>query len=79
MKPDKYKRVNLTMPYELHDRWEQVANKMGTTKSAMLRDMLEQVLPTLEYNDVNSMFKSMLSLNGDVLKQLSEAIEVKNR
>jgi len=77
MRGNKYRRVNLTMPHDLHDRWEKVANKMGTTKSAMLRDMLEQILPTLEYNDVNSMFKSMLALNGDVLKQLSEAIELK--
>lgn len=71
------KRLNLTIPHELHDRWDKVAKKIGVSKSSMLRDMLESSLPTLEQDSVSSMVKMLLNSNGDVLKELSEVIRAK--
>lgn len=69
------KRLNLTMPHELCDRWDNVSKKLGLSKSAMLREMLESVLPSLEQDDINGMVSMLLSANGEVLKDLSRVIK----
>jgi metal-responsive CopG/Arc/MetJ family transcriptional regulator len=69
------KRLNMTISHELHDRWDKVSKKIGVSKSAMLRDMLDTILPILEEKEVSSMVKMLLSTNGDVLKDLSKIIK----
>jgi len=69
------KRLNMTISHELYDRWDKVSKKIGVSKSAMLRDMLDTILPILEEKEVSSMVKMLLSTNGDVLKDLSKIIK----
>jgi len=75
MKKEQMARINLTMPKELIERWEAVADKIGMTRSAMLREMLEDILPPLEQDDVKSMLRMFMSRNGDVLKEMSGVIK----
>jgi hypothetical protein len=42
------KRINLTVPEELDKRWARVAKKHGLTKSGMVAEWLDNILPILE-------------------------------
>jgi hypothetical protein len=42
------KRINLTIPAELNERWAKVAKKHGLTKSGMVEEWLNNILPILE-------------------------------
>lgn len=42
------KRISLTVPEELNDQWARVAKKHGLTKSGMVEEWLQSVLPILD-------------------------------
>jgi hypothetical protein len=42
------KRINLTIPEELNERWAKVAKRHGLTKSGMVEEWLNNILPILE-------------------------------
>jgi len=69
------KRVNITLPPELNDRWNIVAKKHHLKKSQMIEEFLEMVLPALESDDANTMIKIALSANAESLKDISEVIK----
>ena len=42
------KRISLTIPEDLNSQWARVAKKHGLTKSGMVEEWLENVLPILD-------------------------------
>jgi len=42
------KRINLTIPEELNEQWARVAKKHGLTKSGMVEEWLQNILPILD-------------------------------
>lgn len=68
------KRVNITLPPELNDRWNAVAEKHHLKKSSMVEELLEMVLPALEEDDAKTMIKNALKVNADAMEKLSEAL-----
>jgi len=42
------KRINLTIPEGLNERWAKVAKRHGLTKSGMVEEWLNSILPILE-------------------------------
>lgn len=45
------KRISLTVPEELNDQWAKVAKKHGLTKSGMVEEWLQSVLPVLDQEE----------------------------
>ena len=68
------KRINVTVDDQLNERWERVAKRIGMTKSAMLDDMLESVLPILEA-DAKSMVAKAMNEIGQTMKELGNYVE----
>ena len=68
------KRINVTVDNQLNERWERVAKRIGMTKSAMLDDMLESVLPILEA-DAKSMVAKAMNEIGQTMKELGNYVE----
>lgn len=42
------KRINLTIPEDLNNQWARVAKKHGLTKSGMVEEWLNTILPFLD-------------------------------
>jgi len=69
------KRVNITLPPELNDRWGAVAKKHHLKKSQMVEEFLEMVLPALESDNATTMIKTALKANADSLANISEILK----
>jgi len=69
------KRVNITLPPELNERWNLVAKKHHLKKSQMIEEFLEMVLPALESDSASSMIKNALNSSSDALKDIANAIK----
>jgi len=73
------KKVTITIDESLNDRWSNVAKKHKFTKSRIVEDMLEQLLPILEAKTPNKMMaeamKSLgaqIDLTGDLFENIEE-------
>ncbi len=51
------KRISLTVPEELNDQWARVAKKHGLTKSGMVEEWLQSVLPILDQEQPKKVLK----------------------
>lgn len=49
------KRVTISIDESLNDRWGKVAKKHKITKSVLVQDFLEEILPILEAETANKM------------------------
>ena len=54
------KTIGLSIDSELNDRWGAVAKKHKVTKSGMVEEYLEQILPILEQQTPNDMISSAM-------------------
>jgi hypothetical protein len=54
------KRINISIDPELDERWIRVAKKLKLSKSGMVQEFLEEVLPILEQEKPNLILKSAL-------------------
>lgn len=55
-----YKRVTISIDEDLNDRWNKVAKKIKMTKSGMIEDFLNEVVPILEYEEPRDVMKHAL-------------------
>ena len=62
-------RVNVNLDKDLNDRWGKVAKKLRISKSGMIQDFLEQVIPILEKEEPKDIMKM-------ALKKTSEQIDL---
>jgi len=69
------KRVNITLPPELNERWNVVAKKHHLKKSQMIEEFLEMVLPALESDDASTMIKVALSASAKGLDDISKLLK----
>jgi len=69
------KRVNITLPPSLNERWNLVAKKHHMKKSQMVEEFLEMVLPVLEADSTSSMIKSALNASSESLKDIAKVIK----
>lgn len=67
-------RVNITLPPDLNTRWNAVAKKHHLKKSAMVEEILEMLLPTLEKEDAQTMIKHALKVNADAMVKISDLL-----
>lgn len=65
-----FKRVTISIDDTLNDRWTKVAKRLDMTKSGMVVDFLEQVIPILEKEKPKDMIGSALK---EVAKSLDQA------
>lgn len=58
-----HKRVTISLPPELNERWNDVVKKHGLVKSLMVQNYLNEVLPVLEKKEphklINLIVKEM--------------------
>jgi hypothetical protein len=64
------KRVNITLPPLLNERWNLVAKKHHIKKSQMVEEFLEMVLPVLEADSSGGVVKNALKNNFGNLKDI---------
>jgi len=64
-----YKRVTITLPVDLNERWGNVAKRLKMSKSGMVKDFLEEVIPILEQEKPKDIMKM-------ALKKTSQNIEL---
>ncbi len=72
------KRITINVDDQLNERWEKVAKRIGMSKSAMLDDMLEAVLPILEA-DADSMVSRAMKELGKTMIELGENCDGKKQ
>jgi len=56
------KRINLTIPEDLDKRWSRVSKKHGLTKSGMLAEWLDSILPILEQEQPKKVLQHAMKL-----------------
>jgi len=54
------KRVLISIDEDLNDRWNKVSKKIKMSKSSMVEDFLNQVVPILEYDEPRDVMKHAL-------------------
>lgn len=62
--------VSFRIDKELNENWKRVAKKLGMTKSAMFRQMLNEILPLLDVEDNNILLRNVLYKMSDTTKEL---------
>ena len=61
------RRVGISIDETLNDRWGKVAKKFKMTKSSMIDEYLEEILPILEAETPNRMMaKAMKKMSKDI-------------
>ena len=61
------RRVGISIDETLNDRWGKVAKKLKMTKSSMIDEYLEEILPILEAETPNRMMaKAMKKMSKDI-------------
>ena len=63
------KKVTITVAESLNDRWGKVAKKHNLSKSGMIEEYLETILPILEQESANRMMAK-------ALKRMSKEIDL---
>lgn len=63
------KYVTLSIDEELNERWNKVAKKLKLSKSGMLQEFVEQILPILEEEKPNKMMAK-------AMKEMGKQIEL---
>jgi len=71
------KRVLIMVDEDLNDRWKKVAKRLKFSKSGMITDILEEVLPILEKEKPNDMIGSALKSLGDALNDTGSLFDEK--
>jgi len=69
------KRVNLMLPVELNDKLGVIAKKFGWTKSKVVCDMLQELLPYLEKLEPHNVVTESLKMISKSIEELNELIE----
>ena len=54
------KRINLTIPEDLNDQWAKIAKKHGLTKSGMVEEWLNNILPILEQEEPEKVLQNAM-------------------
>lgn len=62
------KIISITVDDELNHRWNVVAKKLKITKSNMINEYLEQILPILEQKNENKMLRM-------AMKEMAKSID----
>ncbi len=62
------KKIGMSIDEELNDRWNKVAKKHDLSKSGMVEEYLQQILPILEAQTPNKMMF-------EAMKQMAEQID----
>ena len=62
------KVISISIPEELNERWNAVAKKLKVTKSSMIDEYLEQILPILEQKNENKMLRM-------AMKEMAKSID----
>lgn len=63
-----YKRVTISVDNDINDRWTKVAKRLELTKSGMVQEFLEQVLPILEEKEPNKMMAKAMKEMGQTIE-----------
>ena len=71
------KRVLIMVDEDLNDRWKKVAKRLKISKSGMVTDILEEVLPILEKEKPNDMIGSALKSLGNALNETGSLFDEK--
>lgn len=69
------KRLNMTVRRDLIERWSKVAKRFNMSKSAMLEQILEEMLPVLESEEVNTLVKEVFARAGRGMTEISKELE----
>jgi antitoxin component of RelBE/YafQ-DinJ toxin-antitoxin module len=56
------KRIGLSIDEDLNERWGKVAKKLQMTKSGMVEEFLEEVLPILEEESPNRIVQNAMKV-----------------
>ena len=59
------KRIGLSIDEQLNERWTKVAKKLKMTKSGMVEEMIENILPILEKEKPNEVMKAVLKKSAE--------------
>jgi len=68
------KRIGLSIDAELNDRWTKVAKRLKITKSGMIEELLEEVLPVLEAKNAKSLVEEVFGRIGRGMTEFSEEL-----
>ena len=72
-------RVNLNLDEELNRRWNDVSKRIKMSKSAMLTEYLEQVLPILEKEEPRDILGSAFRQLAKSMNEIGEVIDENNK
>lgn len=64
------KRVTLSIDSELNDRWANVAKRLKMTKSGMVKEYLEHILPILEKQEPKDVLASAFRELGSSISEV---------
>jgi len=64
-------RVTFTIDEELNEQWNRVSKKLKINKSAMLREMLEEILPALDKEEPREIIRAVINKSLDNQKEIT--------
>jgi metal-responsive CopG/Arc/MetJ family transcriptional regulator len=67
-------RVTFTIDKELNEQWNRVSEKLKINKSAMLREMLEEILPVLDKEEPREIIRAVINKSLDNHKEMSNGL-----
>ena len=72
------KNVTLRIKPDIYERWRNVAKRYGWSRSQMLEELLENVLPVLEEQDPKKILSEVARQMGDTMNAMSTAMGDQN-
>ncbi len=67
-------RVTFTIDEELNEQWNRVSKKLKINKSAMLREMLEEILPVLDREEPREIIRAVINKSLDSQKEIANSL-----
>jgi len=72
------KQITMRLRPDMIERWNRVAKKYGWTRTQMVEDFLEQVLPILEEDDPRGLFSATARKIGESMLEMGDLIDGRN-
>jgi len=72
------KNVTLRIRPNIYERWSKVAKRYGWSRSQMLEEILESVLPVLEEQDPKKLVQEVAKHVGETMQAISKAMGDQN-
>jgi len=67
-------RVTFTIDEDLNEQWNRVSEKLKINKSAMLREMLQELLPILDKEQPREIIRAVINKTAEGQKQIANGL-----